>query len=267
VGDATFRELPRRLVVSAVEINSGQQVYWGLPGLDDVRVVDAIMASCAMPGFFPPREIRGGWWVDGGIGDNLPVRAVAAGMDCLVAVDVGARDAIRADVQEAGFASVFARAGEIVFQRSTESYLAGWRAPSILLVRPRVEEIPSFSFRHTPVLIAAGYRATLDALDAAGDAVRRGVPGIHPRRWVRVEVRRERCVGCGVCVALAPDGMLQMDAARRAVADARSVQWSPLDGGFVRHCPTLAISATPAGPPEAGASTSGASTGTAPASS
>ena len=73
-GDATFADLPRRLIVGSVEINSGMQMYWGLPGLTHVRVADAVYASCALPGFFPPREIDGRFYVDGALVDNLPVR-------------------------------------------------------------------------------------------------------------------------------------------------------------------------------------------------
>src|SRR5262249_5974245 len=109
VGDITFRELPRPLIVSTVDINSGMQVFWGLKGLEDVRVADAVYASCARPGSLPPREIRGRYYVDGATVDNLPVATAAtAGVDVIVAVDVSASSAFRADTQEEGFAAVFA---------------------------------------------------------------------------------------------------------------------------------------------------------------
>ena len=58
VGDITFRDLKRRLLVNTTDLHSGMQVMWGLPGLLDARVADAVTASCALPGIFPPRADR-----------------------------------------------------------------------------------------------------------------------------------------------------------------------------------------------------------------
>ena len=129
VGDLTFDELERRLVVASVDLNSGMQLYWGLPGLRRVSVADAVLASCALPGFFPPREIDGRFCVDGALADNLPVTLAATlGVDGVVAVDVGSSSVLRAETQEEGFAAIFARATEIVFQQLLEVRLARWAA-------------------------------------------------------------------------------------------------------------------------------------------
>ena len=45
VGDVTFRDLHRRLLVNTVDLHSGIQVLWGLPGLLDTKVADAVVAS------------------------------------------------------------------------------------------------------------------------------------------------------------------------------------------------------------------------------
>lgn len=266
LGDVTFAELPRQLVVNSVDINSGMQVYWGLPGLRDVCVADAVFASCALPGFFPPREIQGRHFVDGALVDNLPVRlAGARGAAAVVGVDVGATSVLRAETQERGFAALSARASEIVFQQAMEWHLAEWTAPPLLLVQPRVEHVPMFSFDHARALIDEGYRATAVALDQAGVAVKRARHGIFPRRLVDVRVIPERCVGCGVCVSLQPQ-LFRMDGNGKAVGPANACEWSPIDGGFIRHCPTYAITARPVHAP-AGASTAGGSTDTGPAPS
>src|SRR2546425_3637344 len=45
-------------------------------------------ASCALPGFLPPHEIRGRYYVDGATVDNLPVAtARALGGELVFAVD------------------------------------------------------------------------------------------------------------------------------------------------------------------------------------
>ena len=45
VGNITFRDLPRRLLVNTVDLHSGMQVLWGLPGLLDTMVADAVVAE------------------------------------------------------------------------------------------------------------------------------------------------------------------------------------------------------------------------------
>ena len=47
--------------------------------------VDAILASAAMPAIFPPVEIDGERYIDGGVVDNVPIqRAIDAGATCIV---------------------------------------------------------------------------------------------------------------------------------------------------------------------------------------
>ena len=253
LGDLTFKDLPRRLIVAAVEINSGMQIFWGLPGLEHVRVSDAVFASCALPGFFPPREIDGRHWVDAAVVDNLPVRLAAArGHDAIVAVDVGAINVLRTDAHAEGFAAVSARALEIVMRQAMEWHLSGWTGPPLLLVQPRVEHVPMFSFEHTRELISEGYRATIQALDQGGAALATAPGGIFPRRRLRLGVERDRCIGCGACVALAPQGYFTLDGDGKARARQEPVEWSPMDGGFIRHCPTYAITAHPVEQPAPG---------------
>jgi hypothetical protein len=60
-----FRRLPRRLVVVASDLDSGQAVRFGEPGLDDVPISTAVQASSALPGLYPPVEIEGRYYVDG----------------------------------------------------------------------------------------------------------------------------------------------------------------------------------------------------------
>src|SRR3989449_1773296 len=247
VGDLTFEQLQRPLIVNAVHINSGMQVFWGAEGLEDVRVADAVFASCAMPGYLPPREIRGRYYVDGATVDNLPAATARnLGGAFVVTVDVSASSAFREDTQEEGFAAVFSRATEIAMQSALELRMERWTTPPIYFMRPRVEHISAFSFDHLRELVEEGYREAAAALDHPEDWPQRGDEGVYPKRRVTVRVQRERCIDCGACLVHAPPGMFVLDAQGKAVVTTPDQIWSPTDGGFIRHCPTYAISARPA---------------------
>lgn len=247
VGDITFDKLPRRLLINTVELNSGMQVLWGLPGLQDARVADAVFASCALPGIFPPREILGRWYVDGAVTENLPVQVAASRCEGpVLAVDVGSTSALRANVQDEGFAATYIRGLEIVMQTMMESKLRRWTSPPLVLMQPRVEHVSMFGFGHNRELIEEGYRSTLDLLDALRDFDPQG-SGIYPQRRVEVRVDRERCIGCGACVMHAP-WVFELDSGGKAKVIQAVQSWSPIDGAYVRNCPTYAISARLAQP-------------------
>lgn len=62
-----FRELERALFVVAVELDSGEAVVFGSEGWDDVPISKAVQASAALPGLYPPVEVRGRHFVDGAL--------------------------------------------------------------------------------------------------------------------------------------------------------------------------------------------------------
>lgn len=236
----TFREIGSRLLVNTVDLERGTIVVWGLPGLNDVSVRDAVYASCALPGFFPPASVGGRVCVDGGTIDNLPTAIASLGVDAVIAVDVGSTDLGRAqDVSSRGFAAIYMRAASVMMHALQLNPLATWMGPPMLLIRPRVGHRDWFGFTHAEEMIQAGYDGTMSALDELVDGpMLRNT--IYPRRRIRVVVDRGKCIGCGVCTALAPR-IMKMDPDHKACAAIPEHEWSPADGEFVGHCPTEAI--------------------------
>jgi NTE family protein len=243
VGEITFRDLTRRLVINTVDLNTGQQVLWGLPGLQDARVADAVFASCALPGILPPRVIQGRYCIDGAVLENLPVRAaLAISRAPIIAVDVGGTRVERKGVERKGFVATYSRGLEIVMQTLAAEHLNEWSAPPVVLVRPRVERISMFAFNRTPFLLEEGYRAMNEALDRLPHGLDELPPGIHPQREVRVKVDRALCIGCGACAARFPD-VFEMGFDGLAVAKEEKQWWSPLGDYLLTVCPTNAIRA------------------------
>ena len=133
-----FDELKATLLVNTVDLERGAQVVWGLPGLRDVSVVDAVYASCALPGFYPPGRIGGRLCVDGGVIDNLPVTVAGLGMDAVIAVDTGSSDLEpENDIATAGFASIYMRSAMTMMHSLQQFPLSQWSGPPMLLIRPK----------------------------------------------------------------------------------------------------------------------------------
>lgn len=66
------------------DINSGKRVV-----LRSGNIVDAVMASCAVPGIYLPVEINGQFLVDGGLVENVPIIALRElGSNITVAVNL-----------------------------------------------------------------------------------------------------------------------------------------------------------------------------------
>jgi NTE family protein len=61
----------RRLVLVATDLDSGEAAPFGLPGLDHVPISQAVAASAALPGLYPPVAINGRWYVDGALKKTL----------------------------------------------------------------------------------------------------------------------------------------------------------------------------------------------------
>ncbi len=83
-----FRELPAPLIVVAVDLDSANAVRFGERGLDHVPISQAVQASTALPGLYPPVEIDGRFYVDGVLRKTLHASvALDAGMDLVLCVN------------------------------------------------------------------------------------------------------------------------------------------------------------------------------------
>jgi NTE family protein len=239
VPKGTFADLPKRLMVNTVDLERGAPVMWGSPGLDSVDVQDAVYASCALPGFFPPGLVADRLCVDGGVIDNLPTGVPSLDVDLVVAVDVGSAElAPITGGATMGFANIYMRAATTMMHALQQFPLTHWQGPPMVLIRPRCSE-DWLSFANIPATIQEGHRAGLKALEDI-DAFYDQPGGVYPRRRFEIDVDRDRCIGCGLCVSQAPN-LMGLDAQRKAYVRTKTVDWSPADGDFVNYCPTSAI--------------------------
>jgi NTE family protein len=84
LGDITFAELPVRFAAIATEIHTGHEIW-----LTRGRLFEALAASYALPGIFPPKRIGGRWLMDGALVNPLPISAARAlGARVVIAVNL-----------------------------------------------------------------------------------------------------------------------------------------------------------------------------------
>ena len=118
------------------------------------RALDAVLASCAIPGLYPPVAINGNRYCDGGVVAHCDVEsAVEAGMASAVAVDVGGEvPAMR------GPLGSFARAASFALRRqSDQAYRLAAQSLDLFVIRSDVMVAPSIGdFRYTKLLFEAG---------------------------------------------------------------------------------------------------------------
>ena len=137
----TFAELPMPLLVNTVDLERGAPLIWGTARPPRRHVQDAVYASCALPGFFPPGRVGDRLCVDGGVIDNLPVAIAALSADLIIAVDVGSTD-LRpiTDAMALGFANIYMRAATTMMHALQQFPLTHWHGPPMVLIRPRCGE-------------------------------------------------------------------------------------------------------------------------------
>lgn len=82
-----FRQLKTHLTLVATNLDSGQAVPFGRPGWDHIPISQAVQASSALPGLFPPVEIEDSYFVDGALIKTIASVALDDGVDLMLCVN------------------------------------------------------------------------------------------------------------------------------------------------------------------------------------
>ncbi len=162
-----WRELTMPLIVNAVDLASGEAVWFGHESDRDVALVDAVYASAALPVLFPPLEAGGRVLVDGGALDMLPLgKAAEMGATRIIAIDVGAgRKADARVVVDGGLVAVHQRVFSLMAGERRREAVRNWTGVPLTYVRPELEDTDGFDFENRAFFVEEGYRATREALE------------------------------------------------------------------------------------------------------
>jgi NTE family protein len=194
--EASVDQLRKPFVSVATDLNTGHEVW-----LREGSVVDALRASYAIPGLFPPVAVGSRWLVDGALVNPVPVSVCRAlGAELTIAVNLNAdvfgpapagEDALdleQRDVAVEGSKlgvireyfrrrngtpstfSVLARSLHIVQDRISRARLAA--DPPDVMIAPRLGHIGYLEFHRAAECIAAGEDAARQAVPRIREVIR-----------------------------------------------------------------------------------------------
>jgi NTE family protein len=204
LGNTPIEALPIRYAAITTEVPTGHEIW-----LTRGRLVDAMRASYALPGIFPPVELGGRWLVDGALVNPVPVSAARVlGARMVIAVNVNSdilgRSMIMAGENEVplapptnaepargframfgsenalkrqfvggsrrpGIPSVMVDAFNIMQDRITRARLAG--DPPDVMINPRLGRVGWFDFHRAQEAIEVGARAAERELEIIHEAI------------------------------------------------------------------------------------------------
>lgn len=173
-----FADLPRRLYVVAVDLDSGEAVAFGKAGWRHVPVSQAVQASAALPGFYRPVRIDGRDYVDGGVKKTAHINlAIQSGADLVICINpiVPYRNDPRqgplgGHLSERGVTWVLDQTLRIMLhgrmQYGLERYRRDRPDVDILLLEPTPDDLRMFAYHimhygSRRVIAEHGYRTTL----------------------------------------------------------------------------------------------------------
>lgn len=202
-----FRRLRNHLYVVATNLNTGESVRFGEPGLDHVPISRAVVASAALPGLYPAVEIEGELYVDGALirtmNASLALEAGCGLVICinpLVPFDASRRArGAKVNVVDGGLPAILGQTFRSLIHSRMQVGMASYRlrfpAADILLLEPDRHDtqlffVNAFRYADRRRLVNHAYQATRHDLlrqsRAFGALLRR-----HGLR-LRIDVLRDR---------------------------------------------------------------------------
>ncbi len=158
---STFEELRVPFIVVTTDLQTGRPYLW-----KEGNLLEAVLASCAIPGIFPPVQgPQGRWVIDGSLADNVPVStALARGADQVVGIlcQVGKERA----AETRGLARLLGRAFGIATDRKWQLEAPRYSLrPEILIIDPEHDiQVDALDFSKGAELAKIGYQASRQIL-------------------------------------------------------------------------------------------------------
>jgi len=170
----TFYDLGTTLAITSVDINTGQRIVFvngateynhlkvsnDIVFIKGVNVSDAVVASCAVPGFFTPKKIGIRLLVDGGLRGNIPVEVLSLmGAERVIAIDVGYDGEPYKKISN--IFQLLSQSLDIIASKSIDTELGDY---ADLVIRPLLKNVAPWNFDLIPYCIEQGERAAMECI-------------------------------------------------------------------------------------------------------
>ena len=151
LGYTTFEQLNLPFCCVAVDLKSGK-----LQCFSSGNLVNAVLASSAMPTVFRPVQIDDMLLVDGGVLCRVPVKEVKKmGADVVVAVDVLGETENVGKISH--FISLITRVYDIMDAKRTQSVRVKHRRKIDLWLEPQMKDVSAYKIKNIDSAYEAGY--------------------------------------------------------------------------------------------------------------
>lgn len=162
--NARFEDAQAPLLVTTTDLETGKERVFS-----SGRVLEPILASSAMPGIFPPVEIEGRLYIDGGVANNVPIApAVQMGAQTIYVFDATSHSHQRRPLLRP--IDYLLHAFSLARSQRLDLDLVHYadKVKIVLLPTPKLDYfVPFASLEFTARLISAGYERTLRFLDGS----------------------------------------------------------------------------------------------------
>lgn len=158
-----FEDLPVPFAAVTCDLQTGEAVILQ----DRGDLIDAVRASCAIPGIFTPVEIDGKRLFDGGIVANVPTKAVKKlGAEIVIAVDVLAAGATYWGTPST-LLGIFFQSTMLLLRAASKAH--HYRADIVIV--PKIAHIRPDEIGKMDELVQAGEEAALEKIDAIKELI------------------------------------------------------------------------------------------------
>lgn len=182
-----FRQLNTRLFVIATDLDSGETVEFGSREMNHVPISQAVQASAALPGLYPPVKIGARHYVDGALNKTLQAScAIDSGAKLVICVNplvpfdsTMARHA-QSHLADKGLPTVLSQTFRALIhsrlEKSLQSYASKYKDAKLIVLEPSKGDADLFfsnlfSYRNRRRLAEHAYQHTRAQLLARADVL------------------------------------------------------------------------------------------------
>ena len=150
LGDITFEELKKPLIITTTDINKGVVVYFSSGSL-----LKPLLASCSVPLLYKPIEYENHLLLDGGLLNNLPVECLTDRCDYVIGVHC---NPLNFDAKVSSLRSIIERTFHLAINNNVQPRL---KFCDLLIEAPELKNFSVLNFSKAKEIYEVGYRHTL----------------------------------------------------------------------------------------------------------